>query len=512
MNQRLLLPIRILFMLTASTFVLYGCMVGPDYERPKMPDETKWAGLDPAITNAATKSKPVDGAVVLTQWWTTFNDPLLTQLIERAATGNFDMAAAEARIRQARARRGIVFGGLVPNVDAFGSAAKNPDFSNSDGGMVGTGDLFTAGFDASWELDIFGRVRRNLEATDAGIDRAIADRRDVWVSLAAEVASTYAQVRAAQEQLRTAHGNLDAQRDTQSLTRKLFDAGIVGALDVANSTAQVESTTSRIPAFESSVREGIYSLSVLLGQPPATLLQELSTPAPIPTPPAQIPVGLPSELLQRRPDLRRAEADLHMATARVGAAVAEQYPRISLTGGVGTQTTSTTDLVGLATQYWSVGAGATLPLFEGGRIQSNIALQKATTDEAVANYRKAVLIALKEVEVALISFSQQQTRRAALNRTVDANRDAVGFATELYAAGRTDFLNVLAAQRSLLDSMESLAMSDRAVVDQSIALYKALGGGWDTQLPTIDEEPVTEAPQSAPPSDAKKTESAAATL
>lgn len=497
MNRRRLACLFQFFTLSAMS-TLCGCMVGPDYERPKTLDETKWAGLDPAVTDAATKSKPVEGAVELTQWWTTFNDPLLTKLIQRAAADNFDMAAAEARIRQARARRGIVFGGLLPSVNGFASASKNPDFSSSNGGLVGTGDLFTAGFDASWELDIFGRVRRNLEATDAGIDRAIADRRDVWVSLAAEVASTYAQVRASQEQLRAAYGNLTAQRDTQSLTKKLYDAGVVGALDVANSTAQVESTTSRIPAYESSVREGIYTLSVLVGQPPASLLQELVTPAPIPMPPAKIPVGLPSELLQRRPDLRRAEADLHAATARVGAAVAEQYPRISLTGGYGTQNTNTSDLVGLATQYWTVGAGATLPLFEGGRIQSNIALQKATTDEALATYRQKVLVALKEVEIALVNFTQQQARRAALDRTVDANRDAVGLATQLYAAGRTDFLNVLAAQRALLDSMESLAASDRAVADQSIALYKALGGGWDTQLPTIDDESTAEAPQSTP--------------
>ena len=486
--------------LTLATLLMPGCMMGPDYERPKMDAPTAWTGLDPAVTTAATTSTPVHGDAAVTTWWDTYNDATLTRLIQRAAEGNFDMAAAEARIRQARARRGIVFGGLLPSVNAFGTAAKNPDFTDSNGGLVGTGDLFTAGFDASWELDVFGRVRRNLEATDAGIDRAIADRRDVWVSLSAEVASTYAQVRAAQVQLKAAQDNLAAQRDTQALTRKLFDAGLVGALDVANSTAQVEATISRIPAYESSVRDGIYTLSVLIGQPPPSLLQELSTSGPIPRPPATIPVGLPSDLLLRRPDIRRAEMDLHAATARVGAAIAEQFPKLSLTGGYGTQSSNTGDFVNLATQYWTVGAGASVPLFEGGRIQSNIALQKAATDEALATYRKQVLVALKEVEVALVNFTQQQARRAALGRTVDANREAVELSTQLYAAGRTDFLNVLAAQRSLLDSMEALAASDRAVADQSIALYKALGGGWDETQPPEQKQAEASADAGAPSS------------
>jgi outer membrane protein, multidrug efflux system len=269
---------------------------------------------------------------------------------------------------------------------------------------------------------------------------------------------------------------------------------------VANSTAQVEATISRIPAYESSVREGIYTLSVLIGQPPAALLQELSTVGPIPKPAATIPVGLPSDLLLRRPDIRRAEMDLHAATARVGASIAEQFPKISLTGGYGTQDTNTSDFANLATQYWTVGAGARLPLFEGGRIQSNIALQKAATDEALAAYRKQVLVALREVEVALVNFTQQQARRAALGRTVDANREAVELSTQLYAAGRTDFLNVLAAQRSLLDSMEALAASDRAVADQSIALYKALGGGWDETQPPEQKQAEADAgePSSTP--------------
>lgn len=475
----------------AAGLLCGGCMVGPDFARPQPEAPQDWAGLDPAVTSAATGSKPIAGAADLTRWWAQFNDAELTSLVERAAEGNLDLAAAQARIRAARARRGIAVGGLFPAVDAFASAAHAPDFTDTTGDFVDNGNLFAAGFDASWELDVFGRVRRGIEATDAGIASAQADLRDVWVTLAAEVASTYAQLRAAQEQLRTVEGNLAAQKDTQQLTQKLFDSGLVGALDVANSTAQVEATSSRLPLYRSAVRESIYTLSILVGKPPAALLQELQAPAPIPVPPATIPVGLPSDLLTRRPDIRRAEADLHAATARVGIAVADQFPRITLTAAIGTQSGDISDFVGLATKYWSVGAGAIWPLFRGGAIQSNIELQKAGVEEAVAAYRQQVLVAFKEVEVAMVRFTQEQSRRAALGRTVAANKDALGLATELYTAGRTDFLNVLAVQRALLDSQEALAASDRAVADNLIALYKALGGGWEGA-------PFVTAPETAP--------------
>ena len=480
-----------------SGCILSGCMVGPDFERPKPVNPPEWEGLKQDVAGASVTSKPVPGVPELTRWWTGFNDPELNALIERAAIGNLDLVAAEARLRQARARRGIAFGGLFPSVDVFGSAQEKPDFGNSTGPIVSNGSLFTAGFDANWEVDIFGRIRRGIEVTDAGIDSALDDRRAVWVTLAAEVASTYVQVRASQQQLHALEANLAAQRDTQGLTRRLYEVGLVGALDVANSTAQVEATTSRLPPYVSAVREGIYTLGILLGQAPGTLLAELGEAGPIPAPPAEIPVGLPSDLLERRPDIRRAEAELHAATARIGVAVGDQFPRLTLTSVLGTQATSLNDLSNLATKYWSAGAGVTFPIFTAGRLQANVELQKAATDEALADYRKKVLVAFKETETAMVRFTQEQARRAALARTVDANRDAVRLSSDLYTAGRTDFLNVLATQRALLDSMEALAASDRAVADQSIALYKALGGGWDVPAPTA-QDPSTAAGPPAP--------------
>lgn len=482
----------------ASALCQVACTVGPDYARPSLAPPETWTGLGAAVDGTRPTSVPVAGAAELARWWSNLGDPHLSALVERAALGNLDLVAAEARLRAARARRGIAIGGLYPTVDATAGAAHAPLFDSADGVFSDNQNLFAAGFDASWELDVFGRVRRGIEATDAGVVGARADLRDTWVTLAAEVASTYIGVRAAQEQRRTVEANLAAQRETLALTQRLFEAGLVGALDVANATALVESTSSRLPTIAARVREQMYTLAVLLGQGPGALVEELETPAPIPSPPERIPVGLPSELLLRRPDIRSAEAELHAATARVGVAVADQFPRFALSAAIGVQNSDFSNFVSLATRYWSVGASAVWPLFEGGRIQSNIALQKAAADEALAGYRKRVLVALQEVEVALVNFQQEQARRAALTRTVAANQDAVGLATELYTAGRTDFLNVLTVQRSLLDSQEALARSDQVVTDNLIALYKALGGGWEgAELDPAGQESGAELPGSA---------------
>lgn len=463
----------------ASAVSLGGCVVGPNFSRPSVPVPDKWAGLDAQVAESASASKPSSAPPDLARWWRSFGDPTLTSLVERAALGNLDLVAAEARIRQARARRAIVFGGLLPTVGAFGTAAHSPVFEDADGSFSENGNLFAAGFDASWELDLFGRVQRGLEATDAGISSAYADYRDVWVTLAGEVAATYTRLRAAQSQLIIANSNLAAQSDTRELTRKLHESGMVGALDVANATAQVEATTSRIPALEAQVREAIYTLGLLIGREPGALLVELADAGPIPIAPPTVPVGMPSELLQRRPDIRRAEAELHASTARVGIAVAEQFPRVTLSAALGVQNSHFDNFVSLATRYWSVGVGVTQPIFEGGRIQANIELQRAATDEALALYRQRVLVAFRDVESSLVNFSKEQQRRDSLKRTMDASQDAVNLSTDLYTAGRTDFLSVLIAQRALLESQDALIRSDQAVADQLIALYKALGGGWE---------------------------------
>ena len=477
-----------------------GCMVGPDAERPQVDAPAKWGALDPSVTDAARQSRPVEGAPDLARWWATFNDPVLTSLVERAAIGNLDLAAAEARVRAARAQRAIAIGGLLPSVDAFGTASHDPDFTTADGPFVPNTSLFAAGFDASWELDIWGKIRRGIEATDAGIAAAQFGMRDVWVTLAGEVAATYLQLRTAQAQLAIVRGNLAAQQDALDITTRLYETGMRGALDVSNARAQVEATRSRIPRLESLVREQICTLGLLLGQQPTSLLPELTVAAPIPSVPPRIPVGLPSELLLRRPDIRRAEAELHAATARIGVAIGQQFPTISLTAGLGTQSSDAGSLFGLASNYWSAGANATFPLFRGGAIQANIVLQKALADAAIAAYRRQVLAALRDVEVAITNFAQEQARREALAKSVAANVDAVGLAQQLYLAGRTDFLNVIATQRSLLDSQEALAGSEQAIAFNLVALYKALGGGWEDMQLKDGDQPAAE-PATAPAAD-----------
>ncbi len=482
-------------LISASTFIS-GCTVGPNFAPPetKSPETSpsaRWSSLDGNASTPSTPgtpgnpSKATAGAAEIARWWTSFNDPTLTSLVERAIAGNLDMAAAEARIRAARARRAIAGGAELPQVNANGFAGRQPDFKSTSSPFMDNDSLFAAGFDATWELDIFGRTRRIVEATDADVAVAEFDLRDVQVTLAGEVASNYLRLRAAQAQLAIARGDIAAEDAALEVIQKLHDSGLAGALDLANARALAESTRARLPVYESEAKDATLALGVLLGGDPSSLAAELTPPAPIPALPAQIPVGIPSELLQRRPDIRRAEAELHAATARIGVAVADQFPRFSLSAAIGTRNSDAGEFASFATNYWAAGAGATMPIFDGGRIKANIELQKSLTDAALAQYRQRVLVALREVEVALTDFANEQQRHASLARAVDAGKDAVSLASSLYASGRTDFLNVVTAERVLLVNQESLTRSERQIAEHLVSIYKALGGGWnDTASPT----------------------------
>lgn len=461
----------------ASCVALAGCTVGPDYKAPETTDPQGWAGLGPAAAGANVTSTPVAGPADVSAWWMQFNDPVLTSLIERAAQGNLTLAQSDTIVRQARAARTIASGGLYPSVDASASASRS-----RSGGR--TGNLFRAGFDATWELDVFGGVQRGVEAADAQIDSALYDKSATIVTIAGEVATTYLDLRGAQRQLAIARQNLAAQQTTLDLTQERFDAGFIGALDVANAKANVTQTSSQIPGFDAQIHASIYALSVLLGRQPGELLAELSTDAPpdAAVPPSEVPIGLPSELLQRRPDIMRAQADLHAATARIGVAVADQYPRFSLTGSLGTQGNRIQSLGTIANRYWSIGPAASLPIFSGGRIEGNIEQARAAADQALLAYRASVLVALQDVETALVNFTREQQRRAALVESVEANKQAVDLSLQLYSAGRTDFLNVLSAQRQLYSTQSALTQSQTTVGTNLVALYKSLGGGWTADV------------------------------
>jgi len=472
--------VRICRWLLLSLIMVAGCAVGPDFKPPDMPVPAGWAGPPPlpAVTPAEKD---------LANWWTVFDDKMLQSLIQQAVESNLDVKFAEARIRQARAARGIAESFLGPTLDATGSYQRSEASVSPTGGTGGssgntvriTTNQYFAGFDAAWELDIFGGVRRSVEAADADLQASVEARRDVLVTLTAEVARNYIDLRAFQQRISIARQNLEAQKHSAKLTRQRFEAGLASGLDVANAEAQVATTAAVIPLLESSARQAIYSLGVLLGRPPAALVQELAPALAIPTAPPSAPMGVPSELLRRRPDIRQAEAGVHAATARIGVAEADLYPKFTITGSIGVRASDFGSWLDWSSRLWNIGPGVTWRVFDMGRIRSDIAQQEALQEQSLLAYQKTVLTGLQEVESALIALDKEQEHRKALVDAVTFNEKAVDLSIKLYTEGQTDFLNVLQAQRALFLTQDALAQSNQTISTNLVALYKALGGGWD---------------------------------
>jgi NodT family efflux transporter outer membrane factor (OMF) lipoprotein len=455
----------------AAALLMAGCAVGPNYQPTKTELPAAWDGT--TVAAPAQPSVATTEAAQLSEWWGVLNDPKLTQLVTDALKANLDLRTAESALRQARAARDVTAAGFWPSANATGSYQR--------GGPLGGGrasDLFHSGLDAAWELDFFGGVRRSIEAADAGIDAAVESRRAVLISVAAEVAIDYVDLRAFQQRIQIARDNLLAQQHTAELTRNKVKAGFNSTLDEANADALVATTEATIPPLETSARQTIYALSVLLARPPAALKEELSAAGPIPQAPARVPVGLPSALLQRRPDVRQSEALVHAATAQIGVAQAAWFPQFSLTGALGFQSDTLRGLLRADSGAWSVGPSVTWPIFTAGRIQANIAVQNAALEQALLAYQKTVLTALQDVESSLVAFALEQQHRQLLDQAVKANTKAVDLSTQLYTQGTTNFLSVLVAQQSLLASQDALARSNQAIATDLVALYKALGGGW----------------------------------
>lgn len=450
-------------------FLLTGCMVGPDFRAPEPHVPVQWQG-------AAADSRPA-APEELARWWTLFADPELTSLEERAIAANLDLKQAEARVRQARAARAVAASGLGPTVDGGASyrRSRSPETERSP---AVTSSLYEAGFDASWELDLFGGVRRGVEAADADLAASIEARNAVLVSLSAELATNYLSLRGLQEQLAIARRNLAAQTQSAELIRRRFAVGFVSKLDVSRAEALAATTASQIPLLESAARQTIYSISILLGTEPAALMAELGPAAALPAAPPLVPTGVPSELLRRRPDIRKAEAVLHASTARIGVAEADLFPRFTISGSLGLQNSDFSSTFNRASRFWSFGPALNWRLFDLGSTRANIELKKAVREEDLLAYQQTLLTALQEVENALIASTKEEERQAALATAVSANRQAVELAQKLYAAGEGDFLAVLDAQRSLYVTEDSLSQSRRNLVTQLVALFKALGGGW----------------------------------
>ena len=389
-------------------------------------------------------------------------------------------------------------GSLASSFGGAGASAgaADPPSAGLPSGFPLESSLYQVGFDASWELDVFGGKRRALEAASADVAAGQEARRDTLVSLLAEVARNYVELRGFQQRLGVARQTVQAQQQVVEITRQRFHGAIAGELDVAQAAALLASTQSQVPPLESSVKQTIHQLSVLLGRPPEALTDELSDPAAVPARPPTVPLGLPSDLLRRRPDVRRAERQLAEATAQIGVQVAELFPKFSLTGAAGLQSSTTAKLFTFDSRNWSVGPTVSWRIFDAGRIRANIRLQNARQEEALAVYEKTVLIALQDVENALVAYAREQDRYRLIEAEVQSDRQALKIANDLYGQGLGGFLDVLDSERSIYQAQDQLVQSDQALAANLIALYKALGGGWEAfERPT---SPATQA-AGAPP-------------
>lgn len=459
----------------ALTLQLAGCAVGPDYQKPDVSAPAAWH----SSMNGGLKYASPDAAQ-LSQWWHSFNDPYLSRLIDEAAANNLDMKLARARLREARARRGVSAADRFPTLNA--GAGANRSSSSKEMGLGGgnVSETWYAQFDASWELDIFGGKRRALEAAEASLDASRENLRDTQVSLLAEVALNYVEVRGYQARLTIAQSNLATQSETWQIARWRHEAGLTTQLDEDQARLNLEQTRAQLPTLQIGMEQSKNRLAVLLGRKPGELT-ELETPAAIPQTPAEVAVGIPAETLRQRPDMRRAERQLAAATAQVGVATAALYPNFSLSGTLGLQALSSANLLQASARMFSVAANAGWVLFDAGRIRQNIEVQNALQEQALIGYESAVLGALRDVENTFIAYAEELNRRAALKDAMQAAQSAAGLAASQYAAGLIDFQVVLDTQRSLLSLQDQLIQSEAAVTSNLARLYKAMGGGWSIE-------------------------------
>ena len=477
MNERAVSTVAGYVWLLILVLLVPGCTVGPDYIRPSTPHQEAF--------QEAEGTAPLRPDEV--RWWQNLNDPQLVTFIEKGISENQTLKEAEAHVREARALRGVAAANLMPQADA--GAGYNHSRLSGTAGIVGQlpaglinldQDLYQVGFDASWEIDIFGGRQREVQAALAREQASIENYRDAMISVIAEIARNYVELRGAQRQLAIARKSSDIQEKTLFLVQVRLDAAISSELEVAQARAQFERTRATLPPLSALIRGSAYRLAVLTGQLPASLLDELLSTAPIPNPPDVVPVGLPSDLLLRRPDLRRAENELRAATSDIGAAKADLFPRFYLTGTANPQSARFTDLFTANSFAWSLGPNISWPVFQGGRITSNIAAFEARRDEAVARYRQSVLKATQEVETSLVGYAESRVEREQLALSLASQSRAMALAKERYGSGIKDLFTVLDSEKQLRDVENSLAVNETQMMVNLISLYKALGGGWES--------------------------------
>jgi multidrug efflux system outer membrane protein len=472
------LPIRLLAGAApalSSTWLslLTSCVVvGTDHTPPE-------PALAPAWREQRTAGL-ADGGEELARWWTKLGDPMLASLVERSISGSLELREALLRIEEARALRGVARADLYPALSGRASYERqSPSDNTPNGAFIPSSSFYTAALDASWEIDLWGRVRRSIEAAGAELEGSIEEARAVAVSISAETALAYVELRAFQRRLDIARTNLSLQEQTLALVRTRFEAGLVTERDVAQASTNVETTRSFLPELEIGLRVSENRLAVLLGLSPGALGEELAAALPIPRPPLSIAVGVPADLLRRRADLRRAERLLAAEVARVGVAEGDLLPRLAVLGSLGLSTTNSGTLFEDDSAFYSIGPSLRWSLFEGGRLKNRLRAQEARAEQALVAWERTLLTALEEAENAMTSFVRGQDRRTALEAAATQAKLAVELAKTQYEEGLSDFQTVLDSERALAALEDELARSDAGITLSAIALYRALGGGFE---------------------------------
>jgi multidrug efflux system outer membrane protein len=470
-----------------SACLLASCKLGPNFKAPSPDVPDQFVGA-PASTDQISDRT----------WWHEFNDPELDRLEEATRRGNLDLQAGLLRIVEARIQVQVSRAQGLPSLNAtasyereqlgvagilksqggtFGGAALNPGLVSA---LTAPLNLYQVGFDASWELDLFGKVSRSVEASKAQSEEAVESRNDMLVSLEAEVAQTYLQLRAAQVLKSITVGLISDENQVLELTINRQQHGLAQQGDVESARAQVATLKAQLPEYDQNIAVSRHALAVLTGQTPAALDTELEAAADLPVVPHTIPTGLPSTLARRRPDIREAESTLHAATAQVGVAVASLYPDISLAGTFGLRNTASNYLFNWSSKFYTAGPMISLPLFQGGALVGNVKIAKAEAGVAALNYRKTVLTALQEVEDGLVGLTQDGIRLSALRDTLSADQRSLDIATHAYKVGLVNYISVLNLELQTNQAKQQLAQASLTEATDTVKLYKALGGGWES--------------------------------
>lgn len=487
-------PLIFSFWVTIIGFLLIlvtGCVVGPNYTAPETSLPESW--------NNTPQTGDLRITLELDHWWESFGDPTLSNLVQQGLEGSLDIRSAMARMDEARAQLGIELGQRLPSAEVDASYERGRRSENTGMGSTRLADMpniatddtdnYSLGLGAAWELDLFGRIRRSVEAGKANLQATVEDYRGVRVALSADIATAYLEISSLQQRIDIAKSNISAQEKTLDLVRMRYDAGLAPGLELAQAEANLASTRSSLPPLQDSLEHTLNRLCILLGKKPGALRETIENSAAQSQLTKPLSIGFPADLLRRRPDIRRAERLLAAQTARVGIATADLYPRFSLLGNIGYASLDASSLFNSGSLTYGVGPKLSWNIFNGGRVRSAIDVEDARVEQALAGYEKTVLIALAEVEGTLSAYQRETERNSNLVKTVAAYKRSVSFAEELYKGGETDFQNVLDSQRSLLVFEDLLAQSDVSLMNNVISLYRAVGGGWDWEKTSGDKNP-----------------------